>query len=71
LKRFTPTCYGKQKTIEEIRREKNYKYNLLKTKKNSKEFEYNFLKYNPNYSKTFNKDKHSYISVKRRKTLKK
>lgn len=71
VKRFTHSCYGKQKTIEEIRREKNYKYNLLKTKKNSKEFEYNFLKYNPNFSESFNKDKNSYISLKRRKTLKK
>lgn len=71
LKRFTPTCYGKQKTIEEIRREKNYKYNLLKTKKNSKEFEYNFLKYNPNFNESLNKDKYSYISLKKRKTLKK
>lgn len=71
LKRFTPTCYGKQKTIEEIRREKNYKYNLLKTQKNSKDFEYNFLKYNPNFNETLNKDKYSYISLKKRKTLKK
>lgn len=71
VKRFTHSCYGKQKTIEEIRREKNYKYNLLKTKKKSKEFEYNFLKYNPNFSESFNKDKNTYISLKRRKTLKK
>ena len=71
LKRFTPFCYGKQKDIVQIRREKNYKYNLLKTKKNSKEFEYNFLKYNPNFNEKMHPDKFSYISLKKRKTLSK
>jgi hypothetical protein len=71
FKRFTPFCYGKQKDIQQIRREKNYKYNLLKTKKNTKEFEYNFLKYNPNYNENLNFDKFSYISLKKRKTLSK
>jgi hypothetical protein len=71
LKRFTPFCYGKQNDIAQIRREKNYKYNLLKTRKNSKEFEYNFLKYNPNFNEEMHADKFSYISLKKKKTLSK
>ena len=71
LKRFTPFCYGKQIDIVQIRREKNYKYNLLKTRKNSKEFEYNFLKYNPNFNEEMHPDKFSYISLKKKKTLSK
>ena len=63
LKRFTPTCYGKQKTLEEIRKEKNFKYNQLKTKKNSKDYEFNFLKYNPNFSESYNKE-NSYLTFK-------
>ena len=32
--------------------------------------EYNFLKYNPNFNQSLNKDKYSYISLKKKKTLK-
>ena len=69
-KRFVATCYGKQKSIEEIRREKNIKYNLLKTHKISKDYEYNFLKYNPNFSESIDLDKIGNISL-RNKTIKK
>ena len=51
LKRFVINCYGKHKSIEEIRKEKQKKYILLYNKKNSRKYEYNFLKYNPNLSK--------------------
>ena len=33
LKRFSIECYGNQKTIENMRSEKNKKYNELKNKK--------------------------------------
>ena len=69
LKRFSSTCYGKQKSIEEIRREKNIKYNVLKTQKRSKDYEYNFLKYNPNLDYNIYNDKISNVSL-RNKTIK-
>ena len=68
IKRFTSTCYGNQKTIEQIRREKNYKYHLLKSQKNNKEFEYNFLKYNPNYTNlNYNNNKKISSTTKKKK----
>jgi Poly(A) polymerase catalytic subunit len=47
LRRFSITCYGKQKTIEDIRNEKAKQYKRLKTKKKSKEYHRWFLRYNP------------------------
>ena len=47
LRRFSITCYGKQKTLEDIRTEKAKQYKKLKTKKKSKEYDKWFLRYNP------------------------
>ena len=47
LKRFTNTCYGKQKTLEDIRSEKANKYKELGSNRTSKEYEEWFLKYTP------------------------
>jgi hypothetical protein len=47
LRRFSITCYGKQKTLEDIRTEKSKQFKKLKTKKKSKEYDKWFLRYNP------------------------
>jgi hypothetical protein len=47
LKRFSINCYGKQKTLEDIRSEKSNKFEELKNDKNSKEYKMWFLKYSP------------------------
>jgi hypothetical protein len=47
LKRFSISCFGKQKTIEEIRQEKADQYKKLKNSKNTTEYKEWFLKYNP------------------------
>lgn len=47
LKRFSITCYGKQKTREEMLEEKAIKYENLKKKEKSLEFQKLFLKYIP------------------------
>jgi hypothetical protein len=51
LRRFSITCYGKQKTLEDIRTEKSKQFKRLKTKKNSKEYDKWFLRYNPELNK--------------------
>ena len=51
LKRFSIECYGNQKTIENMRSEKNKKYNELKNKKKSREYNQWFLNYRPSNSK--------------------
>jgi hypothetical protein len=48
LKRFSIDCYGKQKTLEDIRTEKAEKFKELITKKGTDEYDEWFLKYNPN-----------------------
>ncbi len=57
LRRFSVTCYGKQKTLEDIRNEKAKQYKRLKTKKKSKEYNRWFLRYNPE----LNPDNKAYI----------
>ena len=47
LRRFSISCYGKQKSIEEIKEEKTLKFKELKNKPNSKEYQTWFLKYRP------------------------
>jgi Poly(A) polymerase catalytic subunit len=47
LKRFSISCYGKQKTLDEIRAEKSEKYKTLQNDRNSKEYKMWFLKYSP------------------------
>jgi hypothetical protein len=51
LRRFSITCYGKQKTLEDIRTEKAKQYKKLKTKKKSNEYDKWFLRYNPELNK--------------------
>ena len=51
LRRFSITCYGKQKTLEDIRTEKSKQFKKLKTKKNSKEYDKWFLRYDPELNK--------------------
>jgi len=55
LKRFSLDCYGRQKTIEEIREEKIKKFNELKGNRKSKEFDRWFLKYTLHESKGLEK----------------
>ena len=47
LKRFSINCYGKQKTLENIRADKASKFKELKDKKNSEEYDKYFLRYFP------------------------
>jgi len=47
LKRFGTTCYGKQETLETIRRDKAAKYKELKNDKHNPEYQKLFLRYVP------------------------
>jgi hypothetical protein len=47
LRRFSITCYGHQKTVEELRAEKNEMYKTLKLKRGTKEYDEWFLNYRP------------------------
>ena len=47
LKRFSITCYGHQKSIEEIRAEKFKKFGEFKKKKGTREYNEWFLSYKP------------------------
>jgi hypothetical protein len=51
LKRFSITCYGHQKSVEEMKAEKSEKYKELKNLKNQKLFEEWFLNYKPETNK--------------------
>jgi len=52
LKRFSMECYGKQLTLEKMRKHKKDKYKELKNKRNTKEYEWFFLNYSPIQEKT-------------------
>jgi hypothetical protein len=52
LRRFSITCYGKQKSVEEIKEEKTLKFKELKNKPKSKAYDEWFLKYRPGDIKT-------------------
>jgi hypothetical protein len=52
LNRFTLNCYGKQKTLENIRSEKAAKYKELIDDRDSVEYEMWFLKYSPHLKST-------------------
>ena len=86
LRRFSINCFGKQKTLEEIRKEKHEKYKKLEGKKGTKEWDKYFLRYIPGFYKKKKKKenkkenkggiaaktrKKSYRKKKRRKTYKK
>jgi hypothetical protein len=47
LRRFSVSCYGKQKTIEDIRNEKTEQFKRLKNKRKTREYDKWFLRYNP------------------------
>lgn len=47
MKNFSIECYGKQKTLEDIRSEKTEKFKEYKDDRNSKEYQMWFLKYTP------------------------
>lgn len=47
LRRFSVTCYGKQKTIEDIRNEKTEQFKRLKNKRKTREYDKWFLRYYP------------------------
>ena len=47
LRRFSVSCYGKQKTIEDIRNEKAEQFKRLKHKRKTREYEKWFLRYDP------------------------
>ena len=57
LRRFSINCYGRQKTMEDIRGEKSVKYKELKKNKKSKEFKYYFLRYIPSETRKNRKRK--------------
>jgi hypothetical protein len=46
LKRFSINCYGKQQTIQDLKREKASKFNELQNKKGTLEYDEWFLNYN-------------------------
>jgi len=71
LKRFSITCYGHQKSVEELRSEKATKYKELKNNKNKKLFEEWFLNYRPDDIKTKKEEKNASLSKKKKKTTKK
>jgi hypothetical protein len=71
LKRFSITCYGHQKTVEELRSEKAAKYKELKNNKNKKLFEEWFLNYRPDDIKTKKEEKNASLSKKKKNTTKK
>ena len=62
LKRFSMSCYGKQKTIIKLKEEKAEKYKQLKNNINSKEYEEWFLKYEPNNKNKKENEKKSTIT---------
>jgi hypothetical protein len=47
LKRFGRSCFGKQETLESLRKEKAVKYDELKGNKSSDEYQKLFLRYVP------------------------
>ena len=57
LRRFSINCFGKQKTLEEIRKEKHEKYKKLEGKKGTKEWDKYFLRYIPGFYKKKNNKK--------------
>jgi hypothetical protein len=74
LKRFTVTCYGHQKTLEEMKELKAEKYLELRDNKSGKEYEEWFFNYKPSQlPKSMKKDTSSSSSsktIKKRKTKK-
>ena len=64
-------CYGRQLTLEKMRKHKKDKYVELKNKKNTKEYEWFFLNYSPIQEKAATKTKDNKKSKKGKKQTKK
>jgi len=72
LKRFAMICYGKQKTLEDLRSEKNDKFKEFSEKKldrESKEYNMWFLKYIPKSSRKQTKKKKENTKSKTMKNM--
>ena len=66
FKRFDVPCYGYQKTLEDIKKEKDHLFEKLK--KGTEAYEYFFMKYTPKTQKTLTKKrKHKKKKTKKRK----
>ena len=63
LKRFGSSCYGKQETLESLRRDKAIKYQELKNDKSNPEYQKLFLRYVP-----FERAKTRVQKIRRRKS---
>ena len=63
LKRFGSSCYGKQETLESLRRDKANKYQELKNDKSNPEYQRLFLRYVP-----FERAKTRVQKIRRRKS---
>lgn len=63
LKRFGSSCYGKQETMESLRRDKANKYQELKNDKSNPEYQKLFLRYVP-----FDRAKTRVQKIRRRKS---
>jgi hypothetical protein len=57
LKRFSINCYGKQETLQDLKREKTNKFNELQNKKGTLEYDEWFLNYTGSKYKKKNKNK--------------
>ena len=71
LKRFSLQCIGKQSTLEDMRNEKTKMFEMLKSKRGTREYEEWFLKYAPGIVKKEKADKREKANKKRARTLKK
>ena len=71
LKRFSMDCYGRQLTLEKMRKHKKDKYKELKNKRNTTEYEWFFLNYSPIQEKTITMRKNKKTRGKKRKQTKK
>jgi hypothetical protein len=71
LKRFSMDCYGRQLTLEKMRKHKKDKYVELKNKKNTKEYEWFFLNYSPIQEKATTKTQNNKKPKKGAKKTKK
>lgn len=68
LRRFSISCYGKEKTITEMRTEKAKLFEQLKSKRGSKEWNERFMRYLPR--EKYQKKTRRKSSTKKRKTRK-
>jgi len=57
LKRFSLQCVGKQATLEDMRNEKTKMFEILKSKRKTREYEEWFLKYSPGKDKLEKEEK--------------